>query len=97
MLTISGGSSVADAVYQLLRGTPLDRVLNAWSNPVGVAEVVSEIKRDEEVQRVSIAHDRTQQSRSGGPDVAYHHSTLNCHGLYGLDAALFAAPMDPQE
>ena len=49
MLTISGGLSVADAVCQLLRGTPLDRVPNAWSNPVDVAEVVSEIKRDEEI------------------------------------------------
>jgi major vault protein len=47
-LAILGGSSVADVLHQLLRGTPLDRVLNAWSNPVDVAEVVTEMKRDEE-------------------------------------------------
>ena len=40
-LAILGGSSVADVLHQLLRGTPLDRVLHAWNKPVEVAEVVT--------------------------------------------------------
>lgn len=47
-LAILGGSSVADVLHQLLKGTPLDRVLSSWSQPIDVPSVVTEVESTEE-------------------------------------------------